>query len=214
VDDLTPLARNERQDLLELLDQLTPEEWAHHTLCAGWTVRDLVLHMFSFEDLSTMDLARRFVRGRLSVDRINAICLTEMGALATSDAAVLDLVRRDLEPRGLTAGFRGAIALTDGMIHHQDIRRPLRLPRVIPPDRLRPALDFAKYAPTIRGFWYRRGLRMIATDLDWAVGRGPEVRGLGEAILLALAGRDDVAGELTGPGQPRLARRLATASGH
>ena len=53
---------------------------------------------------------------------------------------------------GFAAGFNGGIALVDAMIHHQDIRRPLKLPRVIPPERLKAALDFAKTAPTIRGF--------------------------------------------------------------
>ena len=28
-------------------------------------------------------------------------------------------------------------------------------------------------------------VRLVATDLDWSVGRGPEVRGSGEALLLA-----------------------------
>ncbi len=39
---------------------------------------------------------------------------------------MLDLVARNLRPRGLTSGFGGGIALTDGTIHHQDIRRALR----------------------------------------------------------------------------------------
>ncbi|MGH3432566.1 MAG: hypothetical protein ACRDQB_06995, partial [Thermocrispum sp.] len=38
------------------------------------------------------------------------------------------------EPRGLTAGFGGRIGVLDGMIHQQDVRRPLGLPRTIPPN--------------------------------------------------------------------------------
>jgi len=98
------------------------------------------------------------------------------------------------------------------MIHHQDIRRPLGLPRTIAPDRLRAALEFAKTAPVIRGFWHRRGLRMVATDVDWAAGSGPEVRGPGEAILLAIAGRNAAVGELSGPGLAALGPRLDKAS--
>ncbi|BBX97294.1 hypothetical protein MLAC_25880 [Mycobacterium lacus] len=39
----------------------------------------------------------------------------------------------------------------DGMIHQQDIRRPLGLPRDIPPQRLRTALDYALTSPAVRG---------------------------------------------------------------
>lgn len=53
-----------------------------------------------------------------------------------------------------------------------------------------------------------RGVRLVATDLDWTFGRGPEVRGRGEAIVMAVAGRRAVLPELTGPGQQRLIHPL------
>src|SRR6266581_3385046 len=40
--DLFPL---ERQELLLLLSQLKDEEWHKPTICAGWTVKDIVLHL-------------------------------------------------------------------------------------------------------------------------------------------------------------------------
>lgn len=98
------------------------------------------------------------------------------------------------------------------MIHQQDIRRPLGLHRSIPPDRLRAALEFAKTAPVIRGSWHRRGLRMVATDLDWSAGTGPEVHGPGEALLLAISGRSASVEELSGPGVPTLRPRLVAAA--
>ena len=52
-----------------------------------------------------------------------------------------------------------------------------------------------------------KGLRFIATDVDWAWGDGPEVRGPGEAIALAVVGRAAVLDELTGGGVPELRRR-------
>ena len=45
--------------------------------------------------------------------------------------------------------------------------------RTIQPERLRAALDFAKYAPLIRGAWRARGVRLTATDI---VGRTAGVR--------------------------------------
>jgi hypothetical protein len=94
------------------------------------------------------------------------------------------------------------------MLHQQDIRRALHIPRIIPAERLRTALDFWLYAPTIRGAWRTRGLRLVATDSDWSHGGGPEVQGTGEALLMATAGRGDALKDLSGPGKDKLARRL------
>ena len=91
------------------------------------------------------------------------------------------------------------------MIHQQDVRGPLGLVRTIPADRLRAAL--ARVAPAIGGPWRTRGLRLVATAVDWSAGSGPEVRGPGEALLMAIAGRRGVVDELAGEGQPVLAAR-------
>lgn len=113
-----------------------------------------------------------------------------------------------LIPRGLTAGFGGMIALVDGTIHHQDIRRPLGRPRDVPRERLGRILPLVPTNPRL-GAWRRiRGLRLSATDLDWAHGKGLEVTGTGEALLLAMAGRSSVLTELDGPGLAVLAGRL------
>jgi hypothetical protein len=44
------------------------------------------------------------------------------------------------------------------------------------------------------------GLRLIATDIDWHYGTGPEVRGPVAAILLAGCGRAALDEQLDGPG--------------
>jgi uncharacterized protein (TIGR03083 family) len=199
-------ARAERQDLLELLEGLSPGEWREPSLCAGWTVHDVVAHVLSYDELGPRQLASRFVRGRLLVDRVNAVGLTEY--VTRSPAELVELLRAHLTPRGLPAGMGGAIALTDGLIHQQDIRRPLGRPRAIPADRLLPALRTALLGPVLRGVLRARDVRLVATDLDWSFGRGPEVHGTAEALLMAAAGRTAVAGELSGPGAARLTRRL------
>ncbi len=73
------LARAEREDLLDLLVTLTPEQWAAPSLCAGWSVRDVVAHVLSYEELGPRQLAGRFPRGALPVDRVNAVGLREYG---------------------------------------------------------------------------------------------------------------------------------------
>jgi uncharacterized protein (TIGR03083 family) len=200
------LARAEREDLLALLESLTPDQWQAPSLCAGWTVRDVVAHVLSYDELGLRQLAARFARGTFRLDRINAVGLTDNRALGPAE--LLDLLRRHLTPAGLTAGLGGLIALTDCLIHQQDIRRPLGLPRDVPAERLVPALRTALFSPVLHGIVRVRDVRLVATDLDWAFGRGPEVRGTGEALLMTVAGRRDALPELSGPGSERVATRL------
>ena len=89
------------------------------------------------------------------MDRINGLGVDD---LAQRSAEQLVAVLRDnAEPHGLGAGFGGRVALTDNMIHQQDIRRPLGIARTIPVERLCAALDFVRFSPTIRGAWLARG---------------------------------------------------------
>ena len=51
-------------------------------------------------------------------------------------------------------------------------------------------------------------MRLVATDLRFSAGTGPQVRGAAEALLMAIAGRRGVVSELSGPGQAKLAGRI------
>ena len=82
------------------------------------------------------------------------------------------------------------------------------LPRTIPHHRLVPVLDFALTAPTLPARKHAKDLELTATDVEWSVGEGPEVRGPGEALLMAMAGRPQALDELDGPGLATLRRRV------
>jgi len=204
--DVKQLAHDERADLADFLDTLSPQQWDAPTLCQRWRVHDVVAHLISYDDLDTRGLLRRFTRGRLNPDRANAVGVAEFNTRTSQE--LLAYLKEHLDPHGLPAGFGGRIALVDGLIHHQDIRRPLGETRDIPPERMLPALSFALIAPPIRGFWRARGLRLVATDLDWSGGRGRLVQGPAEALLMAIAGRRGATEQLSGPGQPILAARI------
>lgn len=199
-------AVDERRDLLEFLGRLEPHEWESPTLCSDWCVREVVAHIVSYGKLSPVALARRFVQGRLSLVGANSVGVEHHHRRTPEQ--LMTLLEQDLRPSGPVTLFGGRIALTDTLIHHQDIRRPLGKLRDVPRDRLRHALSFALFAPPIRGAWRLRGVRAIATDLDWSYGVGPEVRGAGEAVLMTMAGRRGVAAELEGPGASRLKHRV------
>lgn len=198
------MARQERADFVEFLATLTPQQWGAPTLCSEWNVKDVVAHVISYEELGTAGLIKRFAKGR--VVRANQVGVDEYAALTPEE--LVDFLGAHLQPQGLTAGFGGMIALVDCTIHHQDIRRPLGLPRAIPADRLHRVLQLTRGNPRLRVPRRIRGLRLRADDIDWSAGSGPEVVGAGEALLLAMAGRSAVLGELSGDGLTVLASRL------
>jgi uncharacterized protein (TIGR03083 family) len=98
----------------------------------------------------------------------------------------------------------------DVLVHGQDIAVPLNVSHPMPPDAARASADhlwrigFPFYArKRLRGF------RLSATDVDWAVGDGAEVRGPIDALLPLLAGRTATLSRLDGAGTAAL-----TASCH
>lgn len=201
---LMTMARAERADLADFLTTLSPQDWAAPTLCSKWTVKDVVAHVISYEELGAAGLLRRFAKGW--VVRANEVGVDDFAALTPQQ--LLAFLRDHLTPKGLTAGFGGMIALVDGTIHHQDIRRSLGRPRAVPEDRLQRVLGLVPGNPRLGAGRRIRGLRLRANDIDWEHGRGPEVTGPGEALLMAMTGRPAALADLDGPGLPTLAKWL------
>ncbi|BBY16083.1 maleylpyruvate isomerase family mycothiol-dependent enzyme [Mycolicibacterium litorale] len=193
------LARLERLEFADLLDRMTPEQWASPSLCAGWTVRDVAAHTVAYLDQSRIALAANMIRFAGDVDRLNADGVDRHSRIGRSELA--DRMRRGSEPAGAGALYGGRVALIECLVHQQDIRRPLGLHRDLDAGRVRVCLDYARLSPVVGGRRRTRGVRLVATDVDWTAGNGPEVVGPGEALLFAMTGRAAaVAGELRGEG--------------
>lgn len=200
------MATQERAEFTALLETLTPEQWATPSLCAGWTVHDVVAHAISYEELGPREVISRLGRGMFVPKRANAFGLADYRERSSEE--LIALYQKFTRPQGLTTSFGGRIALCDGMIHQQDVRRPLGLPREIPGERIAPVLTFAMWAPVIRGALHTRGVRLVAIDVDWSFGVGPEASGPAEALLMVMSGRRGIVPELSGPGTEKLAARL------
>ena len=198
------MATAERTDLADFLATLTPEQWEVPSLCDGWRVRDVVAHVMSFDGVSPLGMFRRAIRARFV--HINQVGVDELASLSTEQ--LLHRLRAHLRPQGLATTFGGRLALLDVTIHHQDIRRPLGMPRQIPAERLQWVLGASVRSPELPGWRLARGVRLAPTDLAWSHGSGPEITGPAEAMLMAITGRASAIGELAGPGQPVVARRL------
>lgn len=194
--------RAERREIRDLLRQLTPEQWRQDSLCAGWTVRDLVAHLVAWDELLLYRTRRE-----------HAEVFAKFAALYATSFASMRLLNyrlqrrtRDLDPPALTRRFAGddgahlkwlfdgtnrAAHLAEYVIHHEDIRRPLGLCRTVPSDRLATGLEGILRLPGVRAsaWWRLRRARVQASDIDWVRGRGPVKRMTGEAALMWLAGR-------------------------
>jgi len=203
--------RDERRDLRRFLEGLTPEQWRRDSLCAGWNVRDLVAHLVAWDDLLLYRSPLQHLRALLRFSKLYALSLGSMNRVnrtirdRTTGVAPEELLRRfgaddSPELKWLFDGTNPGAHLAEYVIHHQDIRRPLGLPRQVPPDRLIAALRGVTQLPGVRWPAWRqlRLRRWEASDVAWSRGRGPVVTGSAEAILMVLAERSSACEELVG----------------
>ncbi len=193
----------ERTELVSFLRTLTPEDWEASSLCEGWRVRDVVAHLL-YDAMPLPRYGLEVLAAGFSTDRVNRRLVERSKDMDVGD--LVDALERSARG-GIVARLFPSIALADVLVHQQDIRRPLSRPRPIPSDRLLPVLEHPDPFAVPRR--RTKGLRFVATDVSWSSGDGPEVRGTGEAIAMAVAGRPSVVEELSGEGVPVLSDRLA-----
>ena len=200
--DLRRLMLEERRDLRRLVGQLTPDQVEQPSLCGEWTVGELVAHLVAWDDLILYRSRRQHLRALVRFFSLYVTSLGRMNAVNRKlDARVSavgwpDLLARfgaidSADLKWLFDGSNPGAHLAEYVIHHQDIRRPLDLPRTIPAERLVGALQGVTQLPGVRGGAWRHLMRRRweATDAPWARGRGPAARAPGEEILMNLAGR-------------------------
>lgn len=195
----------------DMFDSLSPDQWETPSLCDGWTVREVAAHLLPPTDGfgSTWRLAVQLIRYRGDLDR-----LVDATARRDAQRPVVELAR-ELRERASTRSSPPVIGaagpMTDTAIHLRDAARPLGLDVNPAPASWLPVLDFLVSKPATRGFIPRdrlTHLRLTTTDQSWSWGHGEEVRGTSEALALAVAGRDVVLPELSGPGAAVLGSRL------
>lgn len=200
--------RAERLNLAGLLDTLDDREWRAQSLCAGWTVRDVVAHL-TLADREFTATVLRVIRARGDFDRVTADMARER-ALRYSPAELVAQLRETAgQPRRFP--LSGPLdPLVDILVHGQDIARPLGRRREMAPERVAPALDYV-WSSRFYGRPGKRfgGLRFVATDATWSAGEGArEVRGpVGDLLLLATGRAAGLAG-LTGTGVGEVAAKL------
>lgn len=190
----------ERRSIADQLEGLTSDAWTTPSLCAGWTVRDVLAHLVMPHRTSMPRFALAMLRARGDFDRAN-LALTAGHAARPTGELIADL-RRFATGRFTPPGLGVEAPLTDVLVHGQDLRIPLGLPDTAPLDGWVQVLRFL-VSPQARRGMVSVALPEVtwaATDAEWSHGTGPRVEAPAAALALAMLGRAARTGELAGPG--------------
>jgi uncharacterized protein (TIGR03083 family) len=207
VEQIWQAVHRERLGVADLLEDLSPDEWRHPSLCAGWTVREVAAHLTMQTRVGPLTPLTEVIRAGGNFTRMVDNTARRLAAKPT-ERLVADL-RAIAGSRRMGLTMKPAEALLDTLAHSQDIALPLGRVYPMPVQASRVAAERV----WAMGFPFRarrrlRGFRLAATDLPWARGEGAEVRGPIGALLLLLTGRTAALSQLDGPGVPALTGML------
>lgn len=208
-DDLWAAVHAERARLAEDLAGLADAQWAQQSLCARWSVEDVVAHLTAAASIGRLRWLRSVLGARFDFDLHNQRRLEEhRGA---TPAETLQRFRAvagaTVAPSGDTAAWLGEV-----VVHGQDVRRPLGLPATAPVGAVTAvARFFAGRDFTVPSRSAAQGLHLVATDGPFESGSGPLVSGTTLALVMAMAGRDACCDDLTGEGISILRSRCPRA---
>ena len=191
----------ERAALLADLEGLDDAQWEQPSLCAGWTVHDVVAHLVDTALTTRVGFVVGLARAGFDFHRQNARGVARhRGASPQATRARLAEVasRRSTPPAPLDS------RLLEEIVHGEDVRRPLGLVRSYPQEAVLRSLRLQARTPRSFGgaeeLVAAVRLRVTDADADLAIGDGPEVDGPALSLLLAVCGRRAALDELRGPG--------------
>ena len=172
--DVWELVHQERRALIDDLAGLSDEQWESPSLCGGWTVHDVAAHLVDNARTTRLGIVLAMVRARFDFDRQNEAGIArEKGATPAETLDRLRAVvgRRTTPPAPLDS------RLVEEVVHGEDVRRPLGIRRDYPSEAVARALAHQLRTSVALGGGRQRaaGVRLRASDVDVAVGDGPEV---------------------------------------
>ncbi|MEV4125785.1 maleylpyruvate isomerase family mycothiol-dependent enzyme [Nocardia sp. NPDC049707] len=210
-DALWAMAHAERAVLADDLGQLDDGQWRQQSLCGHWVVEEVVAHLTATASTGRLRWLSSVLGARFDFDKHNNRQLAEHRGATPAETLerFRAIVTSTTAASGHTAAWLGEV-----VVHAQDIRRPLGLPRT---PSIEAATSVARFYAsrdfTVPSRGAIEGLRLEATDGLFAVGTGPLVSGTTIALTMAMAGRSAYCDDLAGPGVPTLRSRVTTRAG-
>ena len=206
-----PVIHAERAALADDLAAVAPDRWTTPSLCAGWSVHEVLGHMTATATMTPLGFFGRVARAGFRFEtmaRRNIDAETTGGPAATL-ARCREAHNRSSSPPGPVDSWLG-----ETLVHAEDIRRPLGIAHAYPVDALSRVARFYRGSNLLIGGKDRvAGLTLRATDTDWTAGSGPQVAGPMLALVLATTGRAAALDELTGEGVAMLRERIGSVVG-
>ncbi|MDQ0718476.1 uncharacterized protein (TIGR03083 family) [Streptomyces luteogriseus] len=192
-DELWRIVDQERTSLADLLEGLSPEQWETRTRCGDWRVRDVAAHLTIAARYSHGQVVREMLRARGNWNRMIHDSAVREGALPVTE--ILATLRSIVGSRRLAPTTSPREPLLDLLVHGQDIALALGRTRQMPLVAARDAADRVWTMRVPPRPWPLPKARLLATDIDFTRGQGPEIRGPIAALLLLLTGRPEGARE-------------------
>jgi uncharacterized protein (TIGR03083 family) len=192
------LIRAEREALVTDLAGIEDSQWQRPSLCAEWTVRDVLAHMTSTAAMTPPKFFGTFVASGFQFQSLSKKGIqSELGASpAETLARFRAQVSSTTSPPGPVDSWIG-----ETLVHGEDIRRPLGITHTYAPEAVRRVADFYQGSNLLIGAKSRiDGVTLRATDADWSHGSGPEVSGPLFSLVMAMTGRKAALDDLDGPG--------------
>jgi uncharacterized protein (TIGR03083 family) len=204
--ELWGMIHEQRAKIGDVLGTLTDSEWDAPSLCEGWRVRDVVAHMVETHLMTPPRFLGRFASAGF---RFNTFAANGVAAHASQSTAELLAQFRATAPRTTAPPGPKPTWLTEAVIHGEDVARPTGRSVGSSPAALVAVAEFARNSsPLLHGKQRSAGLRLSATDVDWAAGDGPEVRGPIASLILGITGRKPALADLSGDGLETLSARV------
>jgi uncharacterized protein (TIGR03083 family) len=194
----------ERGALAGDLAKLTDVQWATPSLCPGWSVRDVLVHLTVTAKSTPLSFLGRFVASGFRFHSMSEQNIRrERKATPAEDLAEFKRVQnRTSSPPGPPDTWLGEV-----IVHSEDIRRPLGIAHRYPDEALtRVATFYTRSNLLIGGKSRVADVHLRATDVGWSAGSGPEIAGPLLSLVLLITGRPAPA-DLSGDGLASLARQ-------
>jgi uncharacterized protein (TIGR03083 family) len=193
----------ERAALADDLSKLSEQDWTKPSLCAGWSVRDVLAHMTATAETTPGNFFPKLIGSGFSLKK-----MSEKDIAKRRNGDVLghfrSIVSSKKHPPGPNDSWLG-----ETIVHSEDIRRPLKIKHAYPDDALARVAEFYSKSNLVIGGKNRvDGLKFVASDVDWSSGKGAEITGPLASIVLAIAGRQAGLADLSGPGVATLTGRM------
>jgi uncharacterized protein (TIGR03083 family) len=210
MNEIEALIDTERTRLLRVLEKLDNEQWNAPSLCAGWRVRDVVVHLLMPYHLSVPRFLSKMAAAGFKFDKMAY-------RWATGDARpngdILDALRDTVDGRFRIPGAPPEAPLCHLVIHAEDIYRPLGIDHTINQQSANIVLEQLTTPEARRSLkpGLLDGLAFSAHDTGWSYGVGAEVVGSASALITTLSGRSAATDELTGDGAAQIRRRALPA---